>query len=102
MSTRAVHWHDGMFLRPHHFLAAQRYEAHRAHQSEKWDHHHDWGLRSVDLDLDALANYRLVIRSLEARLREEDRRPRPDEAALLRLKREKLRLKDELERLRAS
>ena len=40
--------------------------------------------------------------ALEARLREEDRRPRPDEAALLRLKREKLRLKDELERLRAS
>lgn len=70
MSTRAVHWHDGMFLRPHHFLAAQRHEAHRAHLGEKWDHHHDWGLRSIDLDLDALANYRLVVRSLEARLRD--------------------------------
>ncbi len=38
---------------------------------------------------------------LESRIAAEDQRPRPDEAALARLKLEKLRLKEEMERLRA-
>lgn len=38
--------------------------------------------------------------SIERRIAEEDGRPRPDEAELAKLKREKLRLKDELEKLR--
>ncbi len=38
--------------------------------------------------------------SLETRIAEEDHRPRPDADALLRLKQEKLHLKEELERLR--
>jgi hypothetical protein len=38
--------------------------------------------------------------SLEARIAEEDNRPRPDTEQLSRLKREKLRLKEEMERLR--
>ncbi len=70
MSLRAVHWHEGMFLRPHHFQTAQRYWFHLANQSEKWDVHYNWGLRSIELDLDALANQRLVVRSLKARLRD--------------------------------
>ena len=37
--------------------------------------------------------------SLETRIAEEDQRPRPDNEALSRLKREKLRLKEEMERL---
>ena len=37
---------------------------------------------------------------LESRLAEEDQRPRPDADVMLRLKLEKLRLKEELERLR--
>ena len=38
---------------------------------------------------------------LESRIADEDQRPRPDSETLTRLKLEKLRLKDELERLRA-
>ena len=38
--------------------------------------------------------------ALEARIAEEDNRPRPDADQLFRLKREKLRLKEEMERLR--
>ncbi len=38
--------------------------------------------------------------SLERQIAEEDGRPRPNEDALHRLKREKLRLKEEMERLR--
>lgn len=39
---------------------------------------------------------------LEARIFEEDSRPRPDDDELARLKLEKLRLKEELERLKAT
>jgi hypothetical protein len=38
--------------------------------------------------------------ALERQIGEEDARPKPDEAALTRLKLEKLRLKEEIERLR--
>ncbi|MBV8911920.1 MAG: DUF465 domain-containing protein [Acetobacteraceae bacterium] len=40
--------------------------------------------------------------SLESRIIDEDSRPRPDAEMLTRLKVEKLRLKEELERLRSS
>jgi type VI secretion system protein ImpJ len=59
-----------MFLRPHHLQAAQRHGAHLAGTAEKWDHHYNWGLRAIDLDLGALANYQFVIRSLKARQRD--------------------------------
>src|SRR5215470_15171692 len=70
MTTRAVHWNEGMFLRPHHFQTAQRHLADMGLRNAKWDQHYNWGLRAIDLDLDALANYRLVVRSLQARLRD--------------------------------
>jgi hypothetical protein len=40
--------------------------------------------------------------ALERRILDEDSRPRPDEIELARLKREKLRLKEEMERLRTT
>ena len=40
--------------------------------------------------------------SLEMRIADEDSRPRPDSDALMRLKLEKLRVKEEMERLRSS
>jgi type VI secretion system protein ImpJ len=39
-------------------------------RNHNWDLHYNWGLRSIDLDLEALANHRLVIHSIEARLRD--------------------------------
>ena len=68
--TAAVHWYEGMFLRPHHFHAAQRYFVDLSRRNHNWDLHYNWGLRSIDLDYEALANHRLVIHSLEARLRD--------------------------------
>ncbi|MER3416887.1 MAG: type VI secretion system baseplate subunit TssK [Gemmataceae bacterium] len=70
MSIRAVYWHEGMFLRPHHFQAAHRYWAYQLATSARWDHHYNWGLREIDLDAEALANYRFVVHSLKARLRD--------------------------------
>jgi hypothetical protein len=40
--------------------------------------------------------------SLESRIADEDQRPRPDQDTLHRLKLEKLRLKEEMERLRTT
>lgn len=70
MTIRAVHWHEGMFLRPHQLQAEQRYTAYLTQRSAKWDMHYNWGLRAIEIDLEALANHRLVIRSLKARLRD--------------------------------
>lgn len=70
MTARPVHWHEGMFLRPHHFQALARHAAHEQARAGRWNLHHDWGLRRIELDVDALANHRLVVHLLQARLRD--------------------------------
>lgn len=70
MAVRAVHWHEGMFLRPHHFQALERYLGLVVARGDKYDLHYNWGLAALDLDRDGLANYRFVVRSLKARLRD--------------------------------
>jgi type VI secretion system protein ImpJ len=82
MTVRAVHWHEGMFLRPHQLQAAQRYLLHVDQLSAKWDLHYNWGLRSIDIDREALGNHRLVIRRLEARLRDGTLVAIPEDTAL--------------------
>src|SRR5262249_26993384 len=82
MTARPVHWHEGMFLRPHHFQAAARHAAWDLGRATHWNLHHDWGLRHIDLDRDALANHRLVVRSLQARLRDGTLVSLPEEAGL--------------------
>ncbi len=96
MTARAVHWHEGMFLRPHHLQAAQRHAEHMARRGEKWDVHYDWGLRAVDLDLDALANHRFAVHALRARLRDGTLVDVPEDAVL-----PALDLKPALEQTRA-
>ena len=70
MADRPVHWHEGMFLQPQHFQTAARYFTEATQRSAKWATHHNWGLRTVDLDLDALTNSRFVVRSLQACFRD--------------------------------
>jgi type VI secretion system protein ImpJ len=71
-----------MFLRPHHFQAAQRHSQYLTHLGEKWDHYYNWGLGAADIDLDALANHRLVVRGLKARLRDGSLVAIPEEGTL--------------------
>ncbi len=82
MTARPVHWHEGMFLRPHHFQAAGRQAAHEIGRASHWNLHHDWGLRRISLDADALANHRLVVRALQARLRDGTLVDLPDDGDL--------------------
>jgi len=69
MRTLPVHWHEGMFLRPHHFQAADRYWADQVRQGSRWDLNYNWGIRRIDIDLPALKNYRFVVNQLQARLK---------------------------------
>ena len=64
----AVHWYQGMFLRPQHFQQAERHAASESQRQSRWQVHYGWGLRSIQIDRDALANHRFVVRSLKARL----------------------------------
>ena len=59
-----------MFLRPHHFQTEQRHWLAAIARNSKWDDHYNWGLRSFQLDAEALANHRCSIHSLSARLRD--------------------------------
>ncbi len=70
MSVPAVYWHEGMFLRPHHFQAAERHWADQLRLSGRLDVYHNWGVRTIDIDPDALRNYRFEVHRLEARLRD--------------------------------
>ncbi|WP_169978657.1 type VI secretion system baseplate subunit TssK [Tautonia rosea] len=70
MSKRAVHWYEGMFLKPHHFQAADRFHRDRLRESEDWLHPHNWGLRSLEIDPDAIANFTFILRSCQARFRD--------------------------------
>src|SRR5436305_1603504 len=82
MTVRSVHWHEGMFLRPHHFQAAQRHFLHLANLGEKWDLNYNWGLHAVALDRDALANNRLVVRAVQARFHDGTLISIPEDGAL--------------------
>jgi len=70
MNPRPVHWHEGMFLRPHHFQAADRYTARLLADNLRMLQWHGWGLRRLTLDWEALGGFRLLIRELEARFRD--------------------------------
>lgn len=82
MSRHAVHWHEGMFLRPHHFQAATRYAADVTRLQVQWDNHYSWGLRSIDIDEEALRNSRFVVHRLRGRLRDGSVISIPDDGPL--------------------
>ena len=70
MPSGEVHWHEGMFLRQHHFLTEHRQTSRLMQLDGKWTQHHNWGLRSINLNTDALGNFRFSVTTLEARLRD--------------------------------
>lgn len=82
MAKRPVHWYEGMFLKPHHFQAAERYARERIREAEDWHHPHDWGLRALRLDPGALANFQVVVLACQARLKDGTTLTIPEEAAV--------------------
>ncbi len=82
MPSRPVHWHEGMFLQPHHLQAADRHTRESNRRSEDWFHPFGWGLRAIDLDREAIANSVAALRSCEARFKDGTKLAIPDDATV--------------------
>ncbi len=70
MRNLPVHWSEGMFLRPQHFQAADRFWTEWIATSQQWDHGYPYGVRSIELSREALANFQLQVSRCEARMRD--------------------------------
>jgi type VI secretion system protein ImpJ len=70
MHNSPVNWYEGLFLRPHHFQAADRYLAEAAQTSQQWDHPYGYGLVAIDFSREALGNNQFEVRQLKARMRD--------------------------------
>jgi type VI secretion system protein ImpJ len=70
MKNRPVHWSEGMFLRPQHFQAWDRYWAESLASSSHWNCHYDYGLRRVEISREALARYQVEIVRCQARMQD--------------------------------
>ena len=55
MNRPAVHWHEGMFLRPHQFQAADHHADQLTFRHARCDQPYYWGLRKLQIDNDALS-----------------------------------------------
>ncbi len=70
MTPKPLHWHEGLFFRPHHLQAADRYTARLVDQNARFAQWYAWGYRTCDIDPQALAGFRFTVRQLEARFRD--------------------------------
>ena len=70
MRNLPVHWREGLFLRPHHFQAADRYWSELVQTSQQWDQPYGYGLESFEFSPEALANGHLGVRTIRARMRD--------------------------------
>ena len=70
MRNLPVHWHEGLFLRPHHFQAADRYWAEAFQTARHWNNPYGYGLKAFEFSAEALANGQLEVRTLHACLRD--------------------------------
>jgi type VI secretion system protein ImpJ len=65
-----VHWSEGLFLQPHHFQAAERSATETLQTSERWDHHYGYGVRTLELSEEAIANYQFQVNVCHARMKD--------------------------------
>jgi type VI secretion system protein ImpJ len=68
MRNLPVHWHEGQFLHPHHFQAADRYWTELIQTGQRWDHPYSYGIHQLRISEDALANLQFEVQSLQARM----------------------------------
>lgn len=68
MRNSPVHWYQGLFLRPHHFQAADRYWNEFVCTSQQWDHPFNYGLFEIDFSKEAIGNQQFEVHALKARM----------------------------------
>ena len=66
MSDRPVHWHEGMFLRPQHFQAADRYWSKQIAHCAHWNNPYSYGIRRIRISTEALARFQVELTSCQA------------------------------------
>lgn len=66
MSSKPVYWNEGLFLRPHHFQAADRHDAAQRALVAGLALGKTAGIGEIDIDLDALANHSFQLKGLKA------------------------------------
>ncbi|MGQ9575792.1 MAG: type VI secretion system baseplate subunit TssK [Thermoguttaceae bacterium] len=70
MHNLPVHWHEGLFLQPHHLQAADRYWTELVQTCEQWDHHYNYGLRGFQFSHEAIGNYQFQVNACQARMKD--------------------------------
>lgn len=65
-----VHWFEGMFLRPQHFQAADRYHAEQLTTAIRWQNAYAYGIHKITLQADALGAYAFQVNHLNLVTRE--------------------------------
>ncbi len=70
MQNLPVHWYEGLFLRPHHLQANDRYWSELASTSGRWDNAYNYGLYELAFSKEALANRHLEVHLLKARMQD--------------------------------
>lgn len=70
MRNPPVNWAEGMFLRPQHFQASDRYWSEALTTALQWDQHYHYGVRTIQISKEALANHQVQVTGLQARMRD--------------------------------
>ncbi len=70
MNSPPVYWHEGLFLRPHHFQAAERHLLDQLAVASRFDTSHYWGFHELRIDEPALGNGLFDVLNLAGRLRD--------------------------------
>lgn len=65
-----VHWSEGMFLRPQHFQAADRYWGELLQTAQAWQNPYHYGIHSIEISHESLANYQFQVNALHVRLKD--------------------------------
>ena len=68
MANKAIYWNEGLFLRPHHFQANDRFQAIQQNYPVQLLSGRTAGIGLLDIDLDALANHIFRIKTIKGML----------------------------------
>lgn len=70
MTTHAVHWGDGLFLRPQHFQALERSLRQDITLAQEWATPYAYGFQRLEIDEEALADWTIRLRNCHATFRD--------------------------------
>ena len=82
MATHAIHWGEGLFLRPHHFQVMERRLQEQLQLAENWNVGYAYGLHRIEINEDALTNWRISLTGCHIRLHDGTHLRFPEDATL--------------------